>query len=137
MIPALTIRQPWAWLIVHGHKDIENRECSTPFRSQLLVHSGLTMTRAYYDEITKELGNASMLPAGGLLSYDDLPRGGLVGWTSIVDGVAHSASKLKQVGSFGFVLLDRRPMPFVPWRCRLQFFNLPELAAEAHSHDTR
>jgi len=22
---ALSIRQPWAWLIVHGWKDIENR----------------------------------------------------------------------------------------------------------------
>lgn len=24
-LPTLTIRQPWAWLIVNGHKDIENR----------------------------------------------------------------------------------------------------------------
>lgn len=119
MIPALSIRQPWAWLIVHGHKDIENRDWSTPFRGQLLVHAGLTMTRAYYDQVTEELGNASMLPAGGLPSYEDLPRGGLVGWT------------------FRFVLRDSRPMPFVSWKGRLQFFNVPWQAVEGHSHDAR
>lgn len=137
MIPALSIRQPWAWLIVHGHKDIENRDWSTPFRGQLLVHAGLTMTRAYYDQIIEELGNASMLPAGGLPSYEDLPRGGLVGWTRITDCVEHSTSKWKQDSSFGFVLRDSRPMPFVPWKGRLQFFNVPEHALEAYSHETR
>ncbi|WP_289241690.1 ASCH domain-containing protein [Delftia sp.] len=68
MIPALSIRQPWAWLIVHGYKDIENRDWHTPFRGNLLVHAGLTMTRAYYDQVTEELSNAGLLPVGGLPS---------------------------------------------------------------------
>ncbi|MEQ6306661.1 ASCH domain-containing protein [Delftia acidovorans] len=137
MIPALSIRQPWAWLIVHGHKDIENRDWSTPFRGQLLVHAGLTMTSAYYDQVTEELGNAGMLPADGLPSYEDLPRGGLVGWTCIVDCVEHSTSKWKQEGSFGFVLRGSRPMPFVPWKGRLQFFNVPKHTLEVGSYDAR
>jgi len=37
---ALSIRQPWAWLIVNGWKDIENREWSTRFRGRLLIHAG-------------------------------------------------------------------------------------------------
>ena len=49
MIPALSIRQPWAWLIVNGHKDIENRDWPTNFRGRLLVHAGQTMARRYYD----------------------------------------------------------------------------------------
>jgi len=137
MIPALSIRQPWAWLIVHGHKDIENRDWSTPFRGQLLVHAGLTMTRSYYDQITEELGNTNMLPAGGLPSYADLPRGGLVGRTRITDCVEHSTSKWKQECSFGFVLRDSRPIPFVPWKDRLQFFNIPEHALEVRGHVAR
>lgn len=24
---AISVRQPWAWLIIHGGKDIENRDC--------------------------------------------------------------------------------------------------------------
>jgi hypothetical protein len=131
MIPALSIRQPWAWLIGHGHKDIENRDWSTPFRGQLLVHAGLTRTRAYYDQITEELGNASMLPTGGLSPYEDLPRGGLVGWTRIIDCVEHSASKWKQEGSFGFVLRNSRPIAFVPWKGQLRFFNVSQQALEA------
>ena len=28
----LSVRQPWAWLIVAGHKDIENRKWRTSYR---------------------------------------------------------------------------------------------------------
>lgn len=37
---ALSIRQPWAWLIINGGKDIENRDWPTKFRSRILVHAG-------------------------------------------------------------------------------------------------
>jgi hypothetical protein len=131
MISALSIRQPWAWLIVHGHKDIENRDWSTPFRGQVLVHAGLTMTRAYYGQITEELGNVGMLPVSGLPVYEDLPRGGLVGRTRIVDCVEHSPSPWKQEGTFGFVLRDSRPIPFLPGKGRLQFFNVPQSALQS------
>lgn len=136
MIPALSIRQPWAWLIVHGYKDIENRNWHTSFRGNVLVHAGLTMTRAYYDQITEELENACVLPVSGLPPYEKLMRGGLVGWTRIVDCVDQSASKWKQEGSFGFVLRDSRPIAFTPWKGRLQFFNVPKHALEA-DHETR
>ncbi|HDU8694716.1 TPA: ASCH domain-containing protein, partial [Morganella morganii subsp. morganii] len=36
---AISIRQPWAWLIVNGHKDIENRSWRTKYRGQVLVHA--------------------------------------------------------------------------------------------------
>jgi tetratricopeptide (TPR) repeat protein len=38
---ALSIRQPWAWLIVHGVKDVENRTWRTNFRGRFLVHAGM------------------------------------------------------------------------------------------------
>ena len=37
-LPILSIRQPWAWLIVNGYKDIENRTWSTRFRGKVLIH---------------------------------------------------------------------------------------------------
>ena len=37
---ALSIRQPWAWLIVNAYKDIENRTWSTDFRGRVYVHAG-------------------------------------------------------------------------------------------------
>lgn len=37
----LTVRQPWASLIVHGIKNIENRTYVTKFRGWLLIHASM------------------------------------------------------------------------------------------------
>src|SRR5215472_1457845 len=37
---ALSVRQPWAWLIVNGYKPVENRNWLTKFRGRLLIHAG-------------------------------------------------------------------------------------------------
>jgi hypothetical protein len=37
---ALSIKQPWSWLIVFGHKDIENRSWPTRYRGRFLIHAG-------------------------------------------------------------------------------------------------
>ena len=124
MIPALSIRQPWAWLIVNGHKDIENRDWPTNFRGELLVHAGLTMPRKYFNEVTAYLSDAGRLPAG-MPAYDAMERGGLIGWTRVVDCQLEHSSFWKQEGSHGFVLHDSRPITFVPWKGRLGFFNVP------------
>ena len=127
MIAALSIRQPWAWLIVNGHKDIENRDWPTSFRGQLLVHAGQTMARRYYDEVVADLSADGLWPADGP-AFEALERGGFVGWTRVVDCRQHHTSPWKQDGSHGFVLRDSRPMPFVPWKGRLGFFNVPKEA---------
>lgn len=131
MIPALSIRQPWAWLIVNGHKDIENRDWPTNFRGQLLVHAGLTMPRKHYDATVGELELCGLLPRD-MPAYEDLQRGGFVGWTHIVDCVKSHPSQWKIENpwgdGYGFVLRDSRPMPFLPWKGRLGFFNVPREA---------
>jgi hypothetical protein len=47
---ALSIRQPWAWLIVKGYKDIENRTWATKLRGRVFVHASKGMTRAEYED---------------------------------------------------------------------------------------
>ena len=37
---ALSIQQPWAWLIVNGHKGVENRDWDTRQRGDILIHAG-------------------------------------------------------------------------------------------------
>ena len=88
MIPALSIRQPWAWLIVHGFKDIENRDWPTNFRGRLLVHAGQTMARRYYDETCEELLRMGLLPTT-MPAYENLQHGGFVGWTHVTDCRQH------------------------------------------------
>jgi hypothetical protein len=41
-LKALTLWQPWAWLVASGHKDIENRPRTTSHRGPFLVHAGKT-----------------------------------------------------------------------------------------------
>ncbi len=51
--PILSIRQPWAWLIVNGYKDIENRTWSTRFRGKVLIHAGKNGMKASCRQILK------------------------------------------------------------------------------------
>jgi len=37
---ALSVKQPWAWLIVNGYKKIENRNWPTSFRGRIYIHAG-------------------------------------------------------------------------------------------------
>src|SRR5207302_502261 len=37
---ALTVRQPWAWAIVQGKKDVENRSWRTDHRGMVAIHAG-------------------------------------------------------------------------------------------------
>ena len=43
MIRALTVRQPWAWAIIHGGKDVENRtrNIAGAYRGPVAIHAGL------------------------------------------------------------------------------------------------
>ena len=55
MAKALTIKQPYASLIVEGIKDIENRTWKTNYRGRILIHAGkdnLIKNLKYGDEIT-------------------------------------------------------------------------------------
>ena len=36
----ISVRQPWAWAIVHAGKDIENRTWATSYRGPILIHAG-------------------------------------------------------------------------------------------------
>jgi ASCH domain len=39
-VKVLTIRQPWAWAVIYGGKDVENRRWRTAYRGLLLIHAG-------------------------------------------------------------------------------------------------
>lgn len=118
---ALSIRQPWAWLIVNGHKAIENREWSTSYRGTVLIHAGKTMARCYHEDLELDMALRFRL---SLPAYEALERGGIVGVATIVDCVSESSSPWF-TGPFGFVLADARPLPFQACNGKLGFFDLP------------
>ena len=40
---ALTIKEPWATLIIEGYKEYEFRSWKTNYRGKILIHAGLTL----------------------------------------------------------------------------------------------
>lgn len=40
MNKALTLKNPWAWAIINGGKDVENRSRPTKHRGRLYIHAG-------------------------------------------------------------------------------------------------
>ena len=122
MLPCLSILQPYAWLIVHGHKDIENRMWSTGFRGRILIHAGKAYTRARHAVDVEDFAETHGI---ALPAFDDMPLGGIVGSATIVDCVREHPSRWKVLDSWGFVLKDPRVRPFVPLRGQLGIFNVP------------
>ena len=118
----LSIRQPWAWLIVNGHKDIENRDWQTGYRGRVLIHAGKTMARSYYDavaiHIAVQFGDRLRLP-----DYEQLERGGIVGVATLAGCVSASSSPWWQ-GPFGFVMTDAKALPFHACNGKLGFFDV-------------
>ena len=118
---ALSIRQPWAWLIIHSGKDIENRSWHTKFRGRFLVHASKGMTS---NEFTQALLYCSErgLP---MPDRDEMQRGGIIGSVELVDCVDTSGSAW-YMGEKAFVLRDPKPLPFTPLKGRLGFFEVPD-----------
>ena len=134
---ALTIRQPWAWAIVHASKRIENRSradgirpgmCS--YRGPLLIHASKRETRDEWDALA-ELHSSPP-------DRDSVPRGGIVGRCNVVAHVDPAgrvwldAAETQQAeatgsavdwrwwaGGHGLVLANVRPTIFVPCRGNL------------------
>jgi ASCH domain len=80
----LSIRQPWASLIVSGAKDVENRTWPTRYRGLVLIHASLQADAPTSEDIERRFG--VRLPS-------DLPLGGIVGMTEIVDCVRPHTSR--------------------------------------------
>ena len=111
----LSVQQPWAWLIVNGFKDIENRDWPTKVRGIVGVHAGKKHDHEADAFIRRQF------PLIDLPHYCDMDHGGVVGRVEIVDCVQDSDSEWF-FGKFGFVLRNAEPLPFMPCRGLLGFF---------------
>lgn len=118
---ALSIRQPWAWLILNAGKDIENRDWATSRRGRFLIHASKGMTKDEYrngQDTLSEVEPLRLLPP-----FERLARGGIVGSVELVDCVRASSSPWF-FGEYGLVLREPRPLPFISYRGRLGFFEV-------------
>ena len=75
----LTIKQPWATLIMQGDKRFEFRSWQTKYRGELLIHAGKGIDK----EAVKRL--AKYLP-------EELPSGKILGKVELVDCIKMSSN---------------------------------------------
>lgn len=131
---ALSIRQPWCWAILNAGKNIENRDWkrwnpALHFRGPFLIHASKGMSRGEYAgclDYCQAVSRTRPFPPGLVMpSFDELPRGGVVGRARIVDIVRESTSPWF-MGPLGLVLEDVCPLPFVPYKGQLGFFDVPD-----------
>lgn len=119
---ALSIRQPWAWAVVYGGKDIENRTWRRPnpglnFRGRIAVHAAKGLTEDEYDNAADIIRGI----CGHCPKPHELLRGGIIGSVSVSDIVTGSKSPWF-VGRVGLVLRDPKPCEFIPAAGQLGFF---------------
>lgn len=120
---ALSIRQPWAWLIVNGHKKVENRTWRTKFRGEFLVHAAGKMTQ---NEYYKAFATAQRV--GVQIPHEsDLEFGGIVGIANMIDCRPVDPKGEDDpffFGPYGFIIDRALPLPFCPVLGKLGFFEV-------------
>mgnify|MGYP001267639774 CR=1 FL=1 len=121
----LSIRQPWAELILQGRKTIELRTWRTPYRGLLLIHAGGNIEEeacTIYD-----------------LDPQRLVRGALVGTVEVVDMIEFDAERFAALRDehlyqkdwpgdlYGWKLVNPQRLPApIPMRGRLGLFDVPD-----------
>lgn len=121
--PALSIRQPFADLVVMGVKDIENRGRPTRLRGTILIHAG----RAKVEAAVHEDFEARLRRVGLLKKHDrwDFPYGAIIGMADIVDCVTEHGSEFFN-GPYGWVLANAEAFArAVPYTGKVGIFYVP------------
>ena len=117
MSHVLSVRQPWAWAIVHGGKDVENRSWRSNYRGPLLIHAARFQEDDDVYDVCRLVAKTRKLPAHRALGHYRvrLQLGCVIGVVDMVDCVEDHPSPWFR-GRYGFVF--RSPRGVDPWRLR-------------------
>jgi hypothetical protein len=128
---ALSLKQPWAALLVHGRKTVEVRRWPTARRGRVLIHaSRIPDPRPEaWARVPPELHEAARL-GGGILGAGDLT--GCLAYRSLEAFVADAARHLNDPSWFrtpvlyGFTFSNVTPLPFRRYPGYVRFFPVEE-----------
>jgi len=125
-VMALSVAQPWAWMIIHGGKRVENRRWATTYSGRLIIHA--SKSRFYLDEA--EMAELRKF-APSLPTIDKLDFGAFIGHVNLVgcfnkhDGQAIDPRFAQ--GPFCWALTDPKPLPEpIVGRGQLYLFEPPD-----------
>jgi hypothetical protein len=128
---ALSLKQPWAALLVHRHKTIEIRSWRTLYRGPVLIHAARVpdLRREAWalvpDEIYRAAQKGGRIVGAGVLT-DCVAYGSAQAFGR--DAVRHlnPATWLREPGLYGFVFTDIRRLPFQPCPGSVRFFTIED-----------
>ncbi|MFI6317299.1 ASCH domain-containing protein [Nonomuraea sp. NPDC050556] len=100
VVKAITIKQPWAALIIAGIKDTENRSWETRYRGELLIHAG---------QKEDARGWARVAELGVALPQELLQFGVILGSVELDDIVREHDSAWANPYQWNWVLSDAQP----------------------------
>ncbi len=119
IVKALSLKQPWAELVVSGKKKIELRKWNTHFRGEFMIHAS----------------KISDINAMKRFGFNNLPCGAIIGKAKLIDVKHYEDEKELSLdanlhlannewGSFGFLLgeVERLDKPIVA-KGSLNFWN--------------
>jgi hypothetical protein len=132
---ALSLKQPWAALLVHGRKTIEVRRWATRRRGLLLIHAARLPDprREAWKHVPVELESVARLN-GGILG-----AGVLTGCRTYRNASAFVADQEMHLNEpdwfqppalFGLVFENLTPLPFHPMSGWVKFFTVESLSPE-------
>jgi hypothetical protein len=119
----LSIRQPFAWAIIAGHKKYENRGWPTSYRGPLLIHAG----KAFFDEEYRRVLRRARRDGFTMPDRNAFERGGVIVRVDLVDIVTRDREDPWFRGPYGWRLENPRPLAFRRWMGQRLF----EVADEA------
>ena len=131
ILPAISIRQPWAYAILHLGKDVENRTWDLPSKyrgARVLIHAGKEFDHnGYIWLVVRDYA----LP----VHARDFPTGGIVGELTFKDSVAPGPRSLWAESGLRWWHIDcAKPLPFFSCEGRLGFFTV-DYPCEAVNHE--
>jgi hypothetical protein len=126
---ALSIKQPWATLIVHGLKTIEVRRWSTPRRGRIFIHAARIPDERPegWAHVPSELISLAK-QGGGIIGEVDLT--GCVAYRTLEKFTADQIQHLNEADWFikpvlyGFVFANPTVLPFRKYSGWMRFFSV-------------
>ncbi len=117
----ISIRQPWAWMIFHAGKDVENRTWPHPYRGPLLIHASKTLRIHEYEQTCWWARNVARYE-GEIPNPKEIETGGIIGIVDFVGITVDKESSRWFEGPYGHRYRNPRSLPFEPMRARLSIF---------------
>ena len=118
----LSVRQPYAWAIIEGIKNVENRFWPTNIRGRIYIHAGKNK-----EELEWGMDNLKKHRVKPLPEEEDLVFGAIIGSVEIVDCVEKHRSPWYKKGTFGFVLANPIPLSRpIPMKANAKMQRVPD-----------